>query len=180
MENLILGLLILKDMTIYELNNAFKEGLSLIYAASYGSLQNAVKKLLKDDLITFQALVENGRNKKVYHIEIKGKERFYQWMHEEIPEKKLEIMILSKIYFLGLIEKKEDQILILDKMIAKVSNIHNEMQAYEKEINTLAIPKKYESIAKYQMKTLNYGVNSHLFALNWLKTLRDEIISNQI
>lgn len=180
MENLILGLLILKDMTIYELNNAFKEGLSLIYAASYGSLQNAVKKLLKHDLISFEELVENGRNKKVYHINSIGQERFYQWMHEEIPEKKLEVMILSKIYFLGLIENKESQVLILDKMIAKVSYIHSEMEAYEKEINSLAIPPSYEAIAKYQFKTLNYGVNSHLFALNWLETLRDEIINDQI
>jgi DNA-binding PadR family transcriptional regulator len=180
MENLILGLLILKQMTIYELNSSFKEGLSLIYSASYGSLQSAVKKLLKHDMITYEEQVENGRNKKIYHIKETGKDKFYKWMQEEIPEKKLEVMILSKIYFLGLIENKEDQVLILDKMIAKVSNIYNEMQTYEKEINTLAIPKKYEAVAKFQIRTLNYGVNSHLFALNWLKTLRDEIVNDLI
>ena len=68
MEFIILGILLFKDMTIYEINTSFKKGLFLIYSASYGSLQNAVKKLLKKEFITFRETVENGRNKKIYSI----------------------------------------------------------------------------------------------------------------
>ena len=41
MENVILGLLIIQSLTLYELNRAFKQGISMFYSASYGSLQVA-------------------------------------------------------------------------------------------------------------------------------------------
>ena len=77
MEYIILGLLLFKEMTIYEMNSSFKKGLSLIYSASYGSLQNATKKLIKTEWIHFTQTIENGRNKKIYSISDQGKAAFY-------------------------------------------------------------------------------------------------------
>jgi len=175
MENLVLGLLILKSMTIYELNSNFKEGLSLIYAASYGSLQNAVKKLLKNELVSFEEVVENGRNKKIYKINEDGINLFYDWMESDIPVKKLETIILSKIYFLGLIKNKDDQIRILDEMIKKATYVKDELIVHEDEVLKLDINDAYKKISKFQFKTLNYGITSHSAAIKWLKALRSEI-----
>jgi len=46
MENVILGLLMIQSLTLYELNQSFKQGISMFYSASFGSLQAAVKSLL--------------------------------------------------------------------------------------------------------------------------------------
>ncbi len=175
MDYLVLGLLILKEMTIYELNNSFKEGLSLIYAASYGSLQNAVKKLLKNEWITYEEMVDQGRNKKVYHINQDGIDAFYQWMYSDLSDKKLEVTVLSKIYFMGLLRNKDERLDLLQKMIDQVKKIKDDLDAYEADLKTLDLPDDYKLIAKYQFKTLNYGINSHDAALTWLKDLYAEV-----
>ena len=176
MEYIVLGILLYKDMTIYELNTAFKKGLFLIYSASYGSLQNAVKKLLKKDYIFFRETVENGRNKKIYQINAIGEKCFYDWMYAEITENKLETTILSKIYFLGFIKEKEDKLKIIDDMIQKTEEVRDGLSAYYKQITALELSDKEREIGKYQIKTLDYGVMSHEVAVEWLYKLRDEII----
>ena len=175
MDYLVLGLLLFKEMTIYELNNSFKKGLSLIYSASYGSLQNAVKKLLKNEWITYEEMVDCGRNKKIYHINQSGSEAFYQWMYGDISDKKLEVTILSKIYFMGLLKNKEERLELLVKMIEQVKETMDKLDAYENDLKSLDLPEAYKLIAKYQFKTLNYGINSHDAALIWLKELYDEV-----
>lgn len=177
MEHLILGLLILKEMTIYELNASFKQGLSLIYSASYGSLQTAVKKLLKSDFVYFEETVSNGRNKKIYHINDKGREAFYTWMFSDIPEKKLETVILSRLYFLGLIESKDDQLKILVDMKESIKVVEENLKAYQEQLSTLEIPAEHMGIAKFQLKTLDYGVNSHTQASLWLEQLYEDLLN---
>src|SRR5512139_1502134 len=102
MEHVVLGLLMIQSLTIYGLNRAFKQGISLFYSASYGSLQTAVKNLLGKGWIVFEERVDHGRNKKVYSITEQGRRAFYEWMLEEIPANKLEVTALSKVFFLGL------------------------------------------------------------------------------
>lgn len=175
MDYLVLGLLIFKKMTIYELNNSFKKGLSLIYAASYGSLQNAVKKLLKNEWITFEEMVDQGRNKKVYQINQDGIDAFYQWMYGDLSDKKLEVTILSKIYFMGLLKNKAERLELVKKMINQVNKIKNELSAYEENLNSLDIADEHLLVARYQFKTLNYGINSHDAALTWLNDLYEDV-----
>ncbi len=173
MEFIILGILLFKDMTIYEINTSFKKGLFLIYSASYGSLQNAVKKLLKKEFITFRETVENGRNKKIYSIGPSGEQYFYDWMYDEVDVKKLETNILSKIYFLGFIKEKNDRLKIIDDMIQKTEKVRDELAGYSQMLNTLELNAYEKESAFYQFKTLDYGVMSHDAALEWLKKLRE-------
>ena len=44
MDKLILGLLLLKGRTIYELRDRIAEGMEMMYSASIGSIQAAIKK----------------------------------------------------------------------------------------------------------------------------------------
>lgn len=175
MEFMVLGLLFFGEMTIYELNNNFKRGLSLIYSASYGSLQNAVKKLLKAEKITFRETVEGGRNKKYYAVNDTGRQAFSQWMLGESPLNKLETTMLSKVYFLGLVESPEDQKKVLAELIEKAEGVTGELMAYDESLQDMEIPEEAMGIAKYQMSTLNYGVRSHGVAVDWLKELYEGI-----
>ena len=171
MEWVVLGLLILKSMTIYELNSAFSKGLSLIYSASYGNLQYAVKKILKEDLISFVETVENGRNKKIYSINQSGKKAFFQWMHAEIDINKLETILLTKIFFLGLIEKTADRISIIEEMLKKTEAVERNLMEMDNAYSKLTFAEEEKDIAFYQLKTLDYGITAHTSVKNWLKEL---------
>jgi len=174
MEFIILGLLIYKNMTIYEINSAFKDSLSLIYSASYGSIQNAIKKLLKNEMITFTESVENGRNKKTYSLCPSGKEAFINWMQEEIKENKLETNMLIKVYFLGFIESDEDKLSILEDILEKTSAATKKIKTLECSIND-SLSDSEKEFAKYSLMTLDYGVIAHEAGLNWVHKVYNEV-----
>jgi DNA-binding PadR family transcriptional regulator len=174
-EHVVLGLLIIQRLTIYELNRAFKLGISMFYSASYGSLQIAVKNLLSKGMIVFKESVDKGRNKKVYSITDTGKEAFYRWMLDDIPINKLEVTALSKIYFLGLIPSVEERKFILQNILSKIESVQADLNTMNEELNRLEIPASYMGVFKYQLKTLDYGQRAHSFAREWFHSLLIEL-----
>jgi len=175
MENIVLGLLLLKSMTIYELNQAFSMGLSMIYAASYGNLQYAMKKLLSADMIAFDEKVENGRNKKIYHIKQGGIAAFFSWMMSDADPKHIETIMLSKVYFLGLVDSDSDKLIIIDKILAAAGEYAKELAQVKSTIGRLQLGDDEMRIAKYQFATLGYGIGAYDFAISWLKDIKEEI-----
>jgi PadR family transcriptional regulator, regulatory protein AphA len=175
MEHVVLGLLIIQSLTLYELNQAFKQGISMFYSASYGSLQVAVKNLLQKGMIVFVEMVDKGRNKKVYSITEYGQEAFYTWMLAEIPVNKLEVTALSKVYFLGLISDVEQKKQIVHEILSKVQAVQDELSQMNEAISRMDIPDSYKAILRYQLKTLDYGIQSHAFAKKWFQGLSDDL-----
>lgn len=172
MEHIVLGLLMLRSMTIYELNANFCKGLTMIYAASYGNLQYAVKKLLEKDMIYFEEIVENSRNKKIYHISKKGIESFYNWMSEDVTSKNIESMMLAKLYFLGLVEDNSKKTRIIDNLSQAVGEYLTELQAVKRANSIVGLPEAVQSIAKYQIYTIDYGISICEVANRWLDDAR--------
>lgn len=170
-EYAVLGLLLIKAMTIYELNRAFKQGMSLFYSASYGSLQTAVKKLLEKGYAAYTESVENGRHKKIFSITEEGVKAFYDWMQEDIPMSKLEVTALSKLHFLGLVSDLNERKKVVDRIMTAIEAMISELEGYEKEIKAYQIPESYQTIFFYQAKTLDYGIMAHKAALEWFKML---------
>ena len=175
MEYIILGLLIIQDCTIYQLNNAFNSGLALIYSSSYGSIQSAIKKLLKAGQIGFTETVKNGRNKKIYQINQAGIDHFYQWMRDDIPLNKLEVVALSKVFFLGLVESDEEKKKILKGIIQAVTQMESELEQLSGTLSQIELDEESRKIFKYQFRTLDYGITAHSCGKEWFQKLLDEL-----
>ena len=177
MEFIVLGLLMFQDMTIYQLHGSFKKGLELIYSASYGTLQYSVKKLLKGGFIRFREEVDNGRAKKIYSITRSGKERFLEWMYGETPMNRLEETALSKLYFLGLITEGGRKRAVIREITAQIEKARETLQEIENEVSALDLPPEQFAIARFQIKTLEYGIMSHSSAAGWFRDLLEELES---
>ena len=106
MENIILGLLLLRSRTIYQLRKRINDGLNLMYSCSMGSIQAAIKKLLRNGHIAVNEINESGKLKKLYGITDEGKRQFYLWINAPIDINVSKNPELSKIYFLGFAEKE--------------------------------------------------------------------------
>lgn len=157
-------------MTIYELNKSFKSGISLFYSASYGSLQFGVKKLLEGGYIEIEENDEDSRNKKIYHLTASGRAHFLEWMRkDEISSSKFEVIALTKLYFLGLVNNNEDKRMILQKIIATAKQAEEELFELDKQLQQVEVPEAYKDIFKYQMKSLNYGIRAHQFSIAWFE-----------
>ncbi len=176
MDIVILGLLMIQDLTVYQLNQAFKSGIALIYSASYGSILSAIKKLLSSNEITFIELVEHGRNKKIYHITDEGRSHFYQWMHADINENKLETMALCKVFFLGLIEPVDEKKKILENIISSIIKMEEILSQLSRSLSQLQLTDEEMKLYGYQFKTLDYGIRSHRVAREWAQELLDELL----
>lgn len=176
MRYIILGSLLLKPMTIYDINKSFKSIISLFYSPSYGSINTTIKKLFIEKLISCKEEVISGRNKKVYNILEAGKKEFIHWMMSEINPNKLEVTALSKLFFLGFIEENGARIKIITDIVKTASSQKKKLEALKKKIvRSGHVPEEYEKVFFFQLRTLDYGLNSFQTSLKWFEKLLQEL-----
>lgn len=202
MEKIILGLLMVRGMTIYEIKTFINNNLETMCSASSGSIHTAIKKMLEKDIINFQ---EEG-NKKIYYITAKGREEFTLWLEQPMAIGKAKNIELSKLFFLGLsnpmkrvelIEKyieelktERDKLLIIYENTKGISEeiinsgmkliIENQWneEGVKKNLYTSKIEDTVSDIYKFQQDTLKYGMASIEFEINWytnyLNTIKEK------
>ncbi len=171
MDNIILGLLILKSRTIYQLRERIAKGLNLMYSDSMGSIQAALKKLLKCGYIQYEEIVENGKYKKVYSITDSGRERFFEWVNSPMTSQNNNNPELAKLYFMGFSDK-ENRAELLKRYISELKEQHNVLEAICKEGEAMEL----NDIGVYQLASAKYGRDLILFNIEWFqKLLKEEI-----
>ena len=179
MAFLILGLLMIRSLTIYDIKTTLEKKISPFYAASYGSIQAAVRKLLDNGHIGFTAKVENGRNKKEYAVTPAGREAFFAWMREDLSVSKFNDDALVKVFFFGFISRDE-RIRLLSDYIERMQAEHEEMRSFQKSALAMDIPEAHQDIYNYQMASLDYGVKATGFEVKWYQQLLAKIQKEEI
>lgn len=191
MEKIILGLLMVRGLTIYEMKIFINKNLDTMCSNSSGSIHTAINKMLDKELISYKEV----ENKKIYYILSKGREEFNQWILQPMDHTKAKNIELSKMFFLGLsdpskrkdlimkyIEKlKEEQVklkLIYDnitknmediimKGIEVVGNDPWNDEGIKKNIYADTMKDTISDLYMFQLTTLEYGMESIEFEINW-------------
>ncbi|MBP2622629.1 PadR family transcriptional regulator [Streptococcus oricebi] len=201
MNKIILGLLMFKRLTIYEIRGLIRENFSSICSDSMGSIQAALKKLEQEGLVTFEEFVQAGKNKKQYAISQAGRNTFSQWLRTPMDVTRTKNMDLSKFLFMGLVPA-EERLDLLDKAIEMIEkelaallqvkeNIaieaeQNAIQAYLKadEEYLAALhevtgnentAENIQQIGYFEFMTLQLGIDTMKFHLDWFRKLREKI-----
>lgn len=179
MAYLILGLLMIRGLTIYDIKNTLEKKISPFYAASFGSIQSAIKKLLENNYVGFTQKVENGRNKKVYFITDKGQSAFLAWMKAEIPVNKFNNDALVKVFFFGFIPRA-DRISLLSSYISRLKAEYQAMLAFQTQTREANVPEDFTQIYHYQLAALDYGIQGTAFEIQWYETILGKIQKEEI
>ena len=174
MENIILGLLMLQSRTIYELRKRINNGLNLMYSCSMGSIQAAIKKLLKNGLISVNETKQNGKLKKIYSITDNGKNFFNAWLNSPIDNATAKNPELSKIYFLGFTEK-EARIKLIENYISELKEVRFNLEKISDEGQKLSSENKNNDIFYFQLQTATYGCDLIKFNIDWYNKLLKRI-----
>jgi len=174
MENIILGLLLLQSRTIYQLRKRINEGLNLMYSCSRGSIQAAIKKLLKNGYITSNEISENGKLKKIYSITDSGKNYFDSWLISPIDSYAVKNPELSKIYFLGFAEK-ETRIKLIKNHIADLKTMLCDLNKICYDGKMLSNENQNNDIFYFQLQTATYGRDLIKFNIKWYSRLLKNI-----
>jgi len=176
MENIILGLLLLQSRTIYQLRKRINDGLNLMYSCSTGSIQAAIKKLLRNGYVTVTEKTENGKLKKFYCITVTGKDYFNAWVNSPINLYSAKNPELSKLYFMGFTEK-EIRTKLIEEHIEEMKNMRSDLEKICNEGEKLSIVNQQNDIFYYQFQTAKYGRDLIDFNIEWygrlLKTIKE-------
>lgn len=166
MANVILGLLLLRPMSLYDLVRAFGAGVSLFYSASSGSIKRALDDLVARGLVDVDEVCPGTRGRKVHRVNDAGRTAFETWMRSELTEPDAERAALSRLYFMGLLDASERQ--------GVVEHIRRRMKAdlarledLEREIDGVEVPEGLVEVARFQRLVLEWGIASHRSAQEW-------------
>ena len=162
MEYIILGLLLFKPMTVYEIRMYIQKNLTTICSDSLGSIQIAVKKLLNKGYITTKEYLERGLVKKKHSITSLGVEHYKEWVGSPINIAKMTNMEESKFYFLGT-ASKEKRISFLKSYISSLKEQFNKLvriKELTKGAKDIAVRTHLERIANEKQITDNLSVVS--------------------
>ena len=201
MDKIILGILMLRRMTAYELRNTIRDNFKSMCSDSLGSIQITLKKLLSLKMVTFEELVEKGINKKRYAITDIGEKVLMEWIKIPIDISKTKNIDMGKLLFMGYIPKNEQKNLI-NKIILSLEEEYSELKNLKESINfeneRLAIEnylltdteyqeriqnlnkknnvsKNIKEISKFTLATLDYGIDVVDFNIKWFKKLKTKI-----
>jgi DNA-binding PadR family transcriptional regulator len=165
----------MRSVTQYELKRALEQKVSPFFSASLGSIQAALKKLLRNGHIEVFETVENGRNKKIFSITSTGKTYFLQWMMALSPPSRIESESITKVFFMGLVSAS-DRMVIVRQIISELENIVREYEDKQAEYSEKVFPEKVRNIVKYQMKTLDLGIIQQVQTLAWFRKIEKGIM----
>lgn len=179
MENLILGLLLLSNRTIYQLRERIGKGLNLMYSDSMGSIQAAVKKLLNCKYIQYEELVDNGKNKKVYSITESGRQHFLAWINAPIKEQGFKCPDLVKVYFMGFAEK-ENRERSIQNYIKFLKEQFCILDAICEEAKNTKIPENGQDLFNYQFLSALYGKDLFQFNIDWFENILRKMRADEI
>lgn len=158
-EYIILGFLMNRSMTGYDIKQMMNISTSNFMEGSFGSIYPALKKLEQKGLIFSEEITSKGKLKKVYTIKEQGKEEFIKWVGSPIEASKTSITsALSKIFFFRSLPEPQAAELI-NQYIKNVKSYKS---------NLLEVKEKVCRVADtYEVSTLEFGIDFYDFIINW-------------
>lgn len=174
MDNVILGLLLLSDRTIYQLRDRIAKGMDLMFSSSMGSIQAAIKKLSSSGYITFTEVVKQGKYKKVYHITDSGRQHFMEWVNAPMEAHGAKFPELTKVYFMGFAEESNREASIQQHLIF-LRQQYAVLNTICQEAEQMRVPEEFADILHYQALSAVYGRDMMKFNIEWFENLLERM-----
>ncbi|MGX1373010.1 DNA-binding PadR family transcriptional regulator [Priestia megaterium] len=159
-QNVILGFLVEKPMSGYDIKQMMENSVSYFFDASYGAIYPALRRMEKDMLIEKEVIQQEGKpNKNLYVITPKGEKAFQDYMNSPLNSTLIRSDLLIRIFF--------GQYTSYDK-IKEWLNI--EKQKAQAQLNNLTLlNEKYPNMERHKKITLLYGIDEARFTLEWIE-----------
>ena len=151
MEKLLLGLLMFRRLTAYELHMMIKINYQGICSSSIGNIQRALKKLLQEGLVTYDQQAKS--NKKIHSITADGRTAFLNWLREPLNISKANNMEFGKMLLLGYLSEEQ-----------QLENINNAVSILEAEYEYLLEVEKWAQLYDYDARVAYVKQNKEYVA----------------
>ncbi|MDF2595781.1 MAG: PadR-family transcriptional regulator [Clostridia bacterium] len=170
LEYIILGFLMKKEMSGYDLKQWMTHSTSYFFDASFGSIYPALKRLEEKGYICFQEVMEGNKFKKMYAITGEGKKHFLSWLEKPIVFAKTKSDHLVPIFFYKYLPR-ETAVVNLKAFIKEVEPLLERLSEQKFELE-----KVYPiDQLRYENATMTYGIYYYQFVIEWCKDLLKQI-----
>lgn len=170
MQFLILGLLLDGPLSLYDVRKRFAAGISLFYAASFGSIQRALAQVESNGWVTRVDAEDSRRRKKLYVIGDSGQRAWREWMLSPITGSDPEPTMLAKVYLLGSLPA-EDRGECLRIVRERITADADRLASLAADLDETEIPGGLRELYGYRRATLDYGIRSQALMTQWLDEL---------
>lgn len=170
LEYIILGFLMRREMSGYDLKLYMAKSTSNFFDASFGSIYPALKRLETKGQISSREVVDCGKYKKLYSITDTGEICFRNWLEQPIEFAKTRLDHLVKVFFLGFLPK-ERAMQELQSLISEVESVLRNLKESQSKIKA--------KTDMFQYSTLIYGIHYYQFIINWSNDLLKELTKFQ-
>jgi DNA-binding PadR family transcriptional regulator len=167
MQFLILGILLDGPRTLYDVHKRFGAGISLFYAASFGSIQRALRQLETQGWACAQDEQYSPRRRRLYAITEEGRRTWRNWMTSPLTGSDPEPMMLARVYLLGHLPADERAECIA-AIRARITADRSALSALAVDVDGTEPAQGAADLVRYRRATLDYGLRSHELALSWL------------
>lgn len=160
-EYILLGFLMERNMSGYEMKQHMGMTTSHFADASFGSIYPALKRLTLKGFIEGNETVEGSKLKKTYSIKESGKSEFLRWLDSPIePSKSNVTSVLVKVFFYRYLPTERIKILI-EQYIREVENYKHELLHLKDQIE--------DKLNEYEHTTLDFGLDYYDFVICWYR-----------
>jgi len=159
-QNVILGFLVEKPMTGYDIKQMMENSVSYFFDASYGAIYPALKRMEKDKLIEKEVVQQEGKpNKNLYVITLEGKKAFQAYMDSPLNPTLIRSDLLMRIFF----GRHTNPNKIMEWL-------NTEKEKAQAQLDNLSlVDKKYPDMERHKKITLLYGIDEAKFTLGWIE-----------
>jgi len=168
-EYVVMGMILHKPLTGYDIKKEIEAGIGNFYKSSYGNLYPALKKLTDKGYLTLTEQTQVDRLKKYYMATELGKSAFLEWLTSPIDKNSVTVSIMTRIFFFGELPKdvRNQKLQEYEIEIQRILGIYRETE--KQFADSIKTAGDY-----FEMSTLYYGLQTAQGIIHWLKYIKEE------
>lgn len=167
LKYVILGLLMEKSMTGYDIVKTFSERLNEFWYAKHSQIYPELKRLEEEGLVEYNIQISGEvMEKKCYSLTNAGDEEFHRWLQAETAlEPAPKDVFRLKVYFLPFLDREKRQEIFRHQI-----GLHQErLRHLEEELGKYAGVPQGDDPALGDYMVLEHGVMREKMTIQWLK-----------
>jgi DNA-binding PadR family transcriptional regulator len=165
-QHIILGFLMDRSMTGYDIRQRFSLSFSFFSGISYGSIYPALKSMEKDGLINTRLEIQEGTpNKKICTITKKGREAFLKALRSPLSLERYKNLFLARMFFFSHLNP-EERVTYAQQYLDELNETRRKLEEIQPQIEKHADPFQHlcftcgQRIIKDLMETIQDAAKS--------------------
>jgi DNA-binding PadR family transcriptional regulator len=169
-DKIILGMLMLRPLTVYDLRKAMRESTEMFYNTSIGSIHPACQKLLRLKYVEARAFKVGKRAKIEYSITESGRQYYKEWLTSPLGIGKIKEEFLLRLFFFADTNNNQEWRSVIQGYLDEVRRTKGELIRQKQQFDQMEIPDALRRVAFFRLGTLDLGYDYYCFLEDWLET----------